>query len=114
MKKPVPFSPTYSADTEGNIYSPTGEKLALIPGRKGSIAVRMYLPKWGKTSRREAARVILATFDPRGNEKDLSVGYKDGDRTNLSLENIYWDEEWYIPKDIPGVTMPTDTFPDET
>lgn len=108
-KRAIPGVPGYSIDENCIVYDKDQNVVEQRIDRKGHPIVSLMMP-WWKEKNHRVARLMLMAFDPRDKIDDLSVAYNDGDITNTSLDNVSWSFEWYHPKDIPGITCPSNSF----
>lgn len=79
--------PGYEGSTEGRIRNIRTQYIQkLIPNEKGYLKVGLYKDK--KRHPVRAGRIIAETF--LGEHPGMDVRYKDGDRTNISVDNLEW------------------------
>lgn len=92
---------------DGTVYTTKGKEIkTTFCDRKGGFLV-VQLFKDGVTTARRASRVVAEHFLEPPNEKLLRpvIGFLDGDRTNISSDNLYWlDAKDYDTAD--GVPVP--------
>ena len=89
MWKPIPGWTSYEVSDHGqvrNIY--TGKTIKQFQSQSGSFAVT--LSKHGNTQTMYVARLMMQAFHPVADFSSRQVRYKDGDRFNLSLDNLEW------------------------
>lgn len=81
----------YFIDEEGNFYSEKTNKKIKYNYDKDGYPIITFQKPIKKTYR--CARLVLKTFSDVSNSKFLKVLYKDGDKKNISLSNLYWENE---------------------
>lgn len=106
---PVSGTMGYFASEDGNIYDQSGDIVPTAVRKDGVVRVKVKTTCW-KEAWRSVARLILDTFDPSDTADWLSVRYLDGNKQNVSLDNLEWDSSLYIPTVIPGITAKPDAY----
>lgn len=111
----IPTNPLYDITPNGTVtLVSTG---AIIPQyinhrKKRSVRIRGVSHK---PASRDLDRLLLSTFKPLPPEQNSdwwSVKYHDGNKNNLDLGNLDWDDTWYKPEKIPGITCGYDQWID--
>lgn len=104
--KPVAGFPTYLISDQGRIKRDrpmyrghNGSQivpphpLAIFPqGSGNNVAAHVFKPNGQKTSLPIARAVLTAFGPPPPDCKSPQIGFRDGDRTNCALDNLYWKE----------------------
>ena len=85
--KPLHNFPGYEGSTEGRIRNVrTQHILKPKPDERGCLKVGLYKDRKRHSTR--VRRVIAKTF--LGDYPGMDVRHKDGDRTNVSVDNLEW------------------------
>lgn len=91
--KPLKNFPSYNGSSEGRIMNVKTRKIIkTFMNDKGYVQV--YLRKNNKQYNVRAARILAETF--LGEHPGMDVSYKNGDRTDVTVDNL----EWRTRKDI--------------
>ncbi len=85
-----PFSDLYQISSLGRIKSVRTGKILRQKTTNGYFTINLRNPLNGDTHTIAIHRVMLMTFDPRENYKELVVNHKDHNKTNNNLENLEW------------------------
>ena len=94
--KPLRNFPSYNGSSEGRIINVRTQKIQkLVPNEKGYLKVGLY--KNNKRYSVKASRVIAETF--LGEHPGMDVRYKDGDRSNICVDNLEWCTRGELIKD---------------
>lgn len=97
----IPTNPMYDIDLNAVVtLRSSGE---IVPERinrfeKRSVIIR---GKSHKPSSHSLDRLMLNTYKPLSQDKDpewTSVTFTDGDKNNVSIDNLEWNFDWYVPK----------------
>lgn len=87
--KPIEGYDNYEVSNLGNVRNTkTGRVLSAAISNSGYSFVS--LSKNSKSRTHSIHRLVLETFEPRDNMKELEVNHKDWDKTNNKLENLEW------------------------
>ena len=87
--KPIAGYDNYEVSNLGHVRNnKTGRILAIATSNTGYSFVS--LSKNGKNKSHSIHRLVLETFDPKDNMKELDVNHIDWDKTNNTLENLEW------------------------
>lgn len=87
--KDITFKIKYLIDEEGNIWSPYKKDfLSPSPTKKGYYRIVLQTTEGKKTF--QLHRLVLETFNPIDNSKEMEVNHIDGDKSNNKLENLEW------------------------
>lgn len=85
--KPLRNFPSYNGSSEGRIINVRTQKIQKpTPDENGYLKVSLY--KNNKRYNVKASRVIAETF--LGEHPGMDVRYKDGDRSNIRVDNLEW------------------------
>lgn len=80
--------------------------------KSGRLIVNVMNDSW-KWTKVSLARLVLTALDPLPQNwmyRYAFLTYRDGNRDNVSLENLEWDLLDYVPRSIPGITIPMTDF----
>lgn len=87
----VVFNLKYRINEDGEVYSPSTKpmrKLHSHPTKKGYHRISLQTDLGQKTF--QLHRLVLMTFKPIDNMKNLEVNHIDGDKNNNKLSNLEW------------------------
>lgn len=99
----IPTHPKYNIDENGKVtLISTGEEIPEFRNRFGRRAVKIRGVNF-KIASQSLDRLMLKSFKPL-EDTDVwkSVKFRDGNRDNISVENLEWSDEWYEPKLVFG------------
>ena len=106
----IPEYPRYEIDEKGTVYN--FAKKYFVKEYRDRSNYRAVNLKNNKTSsigiKVRLDRLMLKVFKPYNgdslyDDSFLSVGYLDGNKDNIAIENLKWNDTLYIPQNIPGV-----------
>lgn len=94
-RKPIPGFERYEMDTAGNVYAmfphhgiPAGRTIKSRVNPDGYVTVT--LTREGRGLIRTIHRLLMLTFCPVENSRQLEVNHKDGNRSNNNISNLEW------------------------
>lgn len=94
--KPIRDFPSYDCSSEGRIRNIRTQRIMRMSvGPKGYL--RVCLHRNGEQYTVTAARLIAETF--LGGQPDMDIRYKDGDKTNIRVDNLYWSNRKHTIRD---------------
>lgn len=109
----IPSHPKYDINESGEVRLISTN--AIVPeffSSKNRRTVYIRNKKHRETNQ-PLDRLLLRTFKPLPDDVDeqwVSVKYIDGNRINISLDNLEWDFTWFEPEGFPGGTHPLGTW----
>ncbi len=111
--KIIPYAPKYSVSRYGGIrLGATGEEAKTYVDDRGTLRAVVYLmPKTPKHIR--VAHAVLSAYVPPPEDTNpvmTSVMFKDLNRLNVRLDNLFWDFNGVYPSQVPGVSCPIDAY----
>ncbi len=109
----IPTNPFYDIDEHGAVrLISTGQVIPEYRNHKGRRAVKIR-GKSHKPASNPLDRLMLVTFKPLPPEKDhewMSVKFLDGNKDNVSIDNLEWDDTWYYPSQLPGINVSLESW----
>lgn len=87
----IPNYERYFIDTDGNVYNRSGKLLKPFRTAKGFLCIRLSNENGRRTFR--VSRLVMLTFNPHPNQDRLVVLLKDGNKDNVSLDNLKWESK---------------------
>ena len=109
----IPTNPMYDIDENATVrLISTGAVIPEYVNRHGRRSVKIRGLSH-KPSSHPLDRLMLNTFKPLPEGKDhrwYSIKFKDGNRDNLDIDNLEWDETWYTPPLLMGTSVPFDCW----
>jgi hypothetical protein len=104
--------PKYDISEEGVVtLISSGRIIEEKRNRSGYKSITIH--KKGHKTNLILARLMLETYGPikHGLSTDwLSVKYLDGNKDNIHISNLEWNESLYLPDIVPGISHPIDTW----
>lgn len=85
--KPLQNFPSYDVSTEGRVRNIKSQRILQTSGDTHGY-IKVCLHKNGKQHTVKVARLVAETF--LGGQPRMDVRYKDDNRSNVSLDNLYW------------------------
>jgi hypothetical protein len=99
----IPQYPSYTITYDGVIkLIETEETIPEKRGRFGARSVRLKSSSCMYSLKR-LDKLVLSTYKPLPPGKDpewMSVRFLDGNRDNISIDNLEWSDEWYYPPNL--------------
>ena len=107
----IPTNPMYDIDENATVRLISSG--TIIPEyrshwKRKSVKIR---GKSHKPSSHSLDRLMLITYkpiSPNTNYEWLSIKFLNGNKDDIRLENMEWDNTWYHPTNIPGISVPID------
>lgn len=95
-RRPIPgYEGRYEIDISGQVYAlfpfkglPAGRKIGSRPDALGYV--KTWLTKDKQTKQVSVHRLLMLTFRPVENSRELEVNHIDGNTGNNSLDNLEW------------------------
>ena len=109
----IPTNPMYDIDENAVVrLISTGAVIPEYINHHGKRAVKIR-GKSHKPASHPLDRLMLITYKPpKANYSTewLSVAHLNGNKDDVSIDNLEWDYSWYAPSVIPGLTIPRDSW----
>lgn len=106
----IPTNPMYDIDENAVVrLISTGEIIPEYRNRFKRRAVKIR-GKSHKASSHPLDRLMLLTYKPLPENKDpewLSIRFEDNDKDNIRIDNLMWDDTYWIPSDLLGIEFGT-------
>lgn len=113
MAAKIPGYKLYTIDEDGIVVNTeTGETVCPTTDSRGKPRVSLKSDTW-KINKARLARLVLMAYRPFENPEEYwmaSVVHRDNNLKNVSLENLEWTLEQYVPMLIPGLNLSIDDF----
>lgn len=85
--------PRYKVSTTGIVIdTKTNQPVKHLITSRGDVYVKIRTPITENLSSKQVARLVLETFHPVLFSQNLVIGYRDGNKLNCSLSNIFWSK----------------------
>lgn len=111
----IPTNPMYDIDENSVVrLISTNEVIREYLNHYGKRSVKIR-GKSHKPSSHPLDRLMLNTYKPLPPDKDpewMSVKFLDGNKDNLSISNLEWDDTWWYPHPLLGIEFGTTSWVD--